>query len=60
MGFDDVIDAGVKKVTTIWKDGAEAHPFLGLDGKEELWKERSCRELSLPARKWQKWKDERG
>ncbi len=46
MGFDDVIDAGVKKVIAIWKDGAETHPFLGLDGKEELWKERSCRELS--------------
>ena len=41
MGFDIVIDAGVKKVTVIWKDGAGTQPFLGLDGKEELWKERS-------------------
>ena len=60
MGFDVVINAGVKKVIVMSKDGARTQPFLGLDGKEELWKGRSCRELALPARKWQMWKDERG
>ena len=32
MGFDGVIDAGVKKVTAIWKGGARTQPFLGFDG----------------------------
>ncbi len=51
MGFDVVLDAGVKKMTAIWKDGAGIQPFLDLDGKEELWKERRCRELALLAKK---------
>ena len=54
MGFDVVIDAGVKTVLAIWKDGSGMQPFLGLDRKEGLWKERSCRKLALPAMKWQK------
>ena len=55
-----MIDAGVKKVTAVWKDGKGTQPFLGLDGKEELWKERRCRALALPGKKWQKYRDERG
>ena len=47
MGFDAVIDAGVRKGTAIWKDGSGTQPFLGLVGKEELWKERSCRALAF-------------
>ena len=31
MGFDDVIDAGVKKVTAIWKDGAIAIIIMGMN-----------------------------
>jgi hypothetical protein len=38
MSFDVVIDAGVKKLAAIRKDGTGTQHFLGLDGKEELWK----------------------
>ena len=47
MFFDVVIIAGVQNVTAIWKEvtATGTHPFIGLEGKEELWKLRSCREL---------------
>ena len=62
MELDVVIDAGVKKVTAIWKDGAIAIIIMGMNELSRAGEngERGCRELASPAMKWQKWKDERG